>query len=109
MVLLEPARSADPPISHGTRAAIALIIAPYAARVAVGLSADVYAGISESQPSGRCLSSAAVRLLAESGSPFANRSHLARHSTCAARPLVTCARICSRTSGGTWNGSSAPQ
>ena len=38
LVLLDPARSAEPPISHGTRFAMAFSALPDAARVAIGFS-----------------------------------------------------------------------
>ena len=51
-VSVEGLRSAEPPMSSGTRAAIALMTFPPAERVASGLSAVVKVGMSASQPFG---------------------------------------------------------
>ncbi len=51
-VLVDSARSAEPPTSSGTAGAIALITLPLAARVAIGPSAAANVGTLASQPVG---------------------------------------------------------
>ena len=53
VLLLDPARSAEPPQSSGTFSAMALIAAPLALRVATPLGSASNVGRSASQPSGR--------------------------------------------------------
>ena len=52
LVLLDPAKSAEPPQNSGKTAAIALITSPDAARVATSLP-GAKTGISESHPAGK--------------------------------------------------------
>ena len=64
-VLVEGARSADPPTSHGTRGAIALSTLPEESRLASPLASAGNSGSSASQPSGRRPVLHAVELLGE--------------------------------------------
>ncbi len=70
IVLFDGARSALPPISSGTFAAIALSVVPDAARLATAPFSAVNVGIAESQPTG--------------SSPRQRRANSAARSGCAA-------------------------
>ena len=100
VVLLDSARSAEPPQSSGTFAAIALITAPDALRVATSFPAS-NVGSWSAQPCGR------VRVWSRSKSATSADGLVVQcrnawsHSDCAALPRSTAWRVCSSTPGGT--------
>ncbi|CPU61061.1 Uncharacterised protein [Mycobacteroides abscessus] len=101
VVLLLPARSAEPPHSSGSLAPSAESVSPEAARVATALEPGSQDGSPASQPCGNARawrrSSSALR----SGSRAAQASKLLSHSACACLPRVTSSRVCAMTSGAT--------
>ncbi len=108
VVLLEPARSAEPPQSSGRVSASALITVPEATRVAIPFSSAGKAGTLLSQPSGRVrVCSRSNRAVSAEGLR-AHAAYAVSHSACAAFPRSTARRVCSITPAGTskvWSGS----
>ena len=99
LVLLDPARSADPPQNSGRTAPIALITSPDAARVATSLP-GAKTGNCESQPAGRVLFCKRVSNSALSGFAALHVSNFASHCLRAAAPRSLTKRACARTSVG---------
>ena len=104
-VSVEGLRSAEPPTSSGTRAAIALMTLPPAERVAIGLSVAANFGSSASHPAGSSPFVTRSNSAARSGCALRYASKRARQSDSAALPRSTAVRRCARASGGTKNGS----
>ena len=105
-VSVEELRSAEPPSSSGTRAAIALMIFPPAERVAIGLSAVVKVGMSASQPFGSSPEITRSNSAARSGWALRYASNRARHSASSCFPRSTAPRRCARACSGMKKGSS---
>jgi hypothetical protein len=100
VVLLDSARSAEPPQSSGTFSAIALITCPLALRVATPLGSAAKVGRSSAQPCGRlrvCIRSKSAFC---SGWSAAHASKASCHSAWARWPRSTSLRVCSSTPGG---------
>ena len=101
VVLLEPARSADPPHSSGMSGAIALITWPDAARVATPLASAGKVGSASSSPSGSSRPFIRNSSAACSAWSAAQASYCRSHSAPHALPRSSSDRVCSRTSSGT--------
>ena len=99
VVLLDSARSAEPPHSSGTRSAIALMTAPDALRVATPFSSAGKVGRSSAQPSGRVRVCSRSKRATSADGLRAQASYDVCHSACAALPRSTALRVCSMTSG----------
>ena len=101
VVLLLPARSAEPPQSSGSTPARADSTAPEAARVAIGVPAGKL-GRESVQPSGS--RPAAIRASRAARSGFASRhaSKVVVQAACASAPRRTTSRLWASTSSSTW-------
>ena len=107
-VLVEGARSAEPPTSVATTGARALSTFPDAARVAI-VSRGVNAGSAASHPAGSSPASAARHCAATSGYADAKARTRACHAVSSAAPRITHASACSRAASGTRNVSCSGQ
>ena len=105
LVLLDPAKSEDPPQNSGKCFAIALMTCPDAARVATSLP-GAKVGISESQPAGKALVRRRSKSFVCSGLLDCQVANFVFHSlrTFAARSFTK--RACVNTSAGIANFSS---
>ena len=101
VVLLLPARSADPPHSSGSTGPIAESTSPEAARVATALEPGSQCGSADAQPSGSFPASRRSSSFLRSGSRVAQASKPACHSVWAARPRSTSLRVWPMTSSRT--------
>ena len=101
VVLLLPARSAEPPQSSGSTGPIAERTSPEAARVATGLEPGSQCGNAASQPSGSLPASRRSSNALRSGSRLAQASKSACQLACAARPRSTSLRVWPMTSSET--------
>ena len=98
VVLLLPARSAEPPHSSGSFGATALRTSPNAARVASPFEPGSQCGMSASQPSGSSWASSRSSSFLRSGSRSAQASKSRCHFSWASLPRATSLRVCSMTS-----------
>ncbi len=101
VVLLEPARSAEPPQSSGIRPAIALMTAPDALRVATPLGSAFQLGRSLSQPSGRVRVCIRSNRATSAEGLRAQAVNSSSQAACASLPRSTALRVCSMTSSPT--------
>ena len=99
LVLLEPARSADPPQNSGKTAAIALITSPDAARVATSLP-GAKTGRFESHPVGSDRDCNLAKSEALSGLLVLHCSNFSFHCARACAPRSFTNRACAKTSAG---------
>ncbi len=101
VVLFEPARSAEPPHSSGTRGAIALMTAPEALRVATPFGSASHVGRSASQPSGRVRVCSRSKRATSAEGLRVQRWNLSSQAACASLPRSTARRVWAITSGAT--------
>ncbi len=100
VVLLDSARSADPPHNSGMTGPSAFNTLPDAARVETSLPAS-NTGRASSTPSGRAPDRMRSRSFFRSGLATAQASNCSFHSAWAALPRSTALRVCERISGST--------
>ena len=101
VVLLDSARSAEPPHSSGMTGPIAFRTLPDAARVETSLPASK-TGRAASSSAGSLRASTRSSSAAASGLPDCQASKAACHSLRAAAPRSTASRAWARTSSSTW-------
>ena len=87
-VLVDGARSAAPPISHGTFLATAFSTFPEESRVAIPLASGAKGGTSLSQPSGSSRCCIAIQLLGEFRILFPVLAERANQASRSARPRL---------------------
>ena len=105
VVILESARSADPPQNSGSTFAIALMTCPDEVRVATSLPAS-NTGRVASQPAGSSRSTNRFKSAARSGCALCHWANFPSHSLCNCAPRAFTARTCAKTSAGIANFSS---
>ena len=106
VVLLDSARSAEPPQSSGSTGASALSTSPEALRVATPLASAGNTGNASANPSGRTPACSRSNSAARSGLAVRQASNPTVHSARAAWPRSTASRVCASTLSSTWNDSS---
>ena len=108
VVLLDPARSAEPPHSSGRTGAIAVRISPEALRVATPFGSASYVGSASAQPSGSVRVDIRSKSALPSGFFAAQASYSSCQAACSSRPRSTSDRVWASTSSETsnvWSGS----